>query len=56
MGAVRVEQAQAAGAQVIVTACPFCLTNIEDAIKVSGLEGTMEAIDLCELVDRHLEP
>lgn len=55
MGMVRVEQAQAAGADVIVTACPFCLTNIEDAIKVAGLEGRMEAVDLCELVDRHLE-
>ena len=56
MGVLRVEQARAAGADVIVTACPFCLANIEDAIKVSGLEGTVEAIDLCELVDRHLVP
>ena len=37
-----------------MTACPFCLVNIEDAIKVAGLEGKMEAIDLCELVDRHI--
>ena len=56
MGVQRVEQALAAGAQVVVTACPFCLTNIEDAIKVAGLEGRMEAVDLCELVDRQLEP
>jgi len=55
MGVVRVQQARAAGADVIVTACPFCLTNIEDAIKVAGLEGRMEAIDLVELVDRQLE-
>jgi len=27
----------------------------EDAIKVAGLEGKMEAIDLCELIDRHLQ-
>jgi hypothetical protein len=39
---------------VIVTACPFCLVNLEDAIKVSGLEGQMEAMDLTELVSRHL--
>ena len=25
-----------AGANVIVTACPFCMVNIEDAIKVAG--------------------
>ena len=54
MGKLRVEMAKEAGATVIVTACPFCMVNIEDAIKTSGLEGKMEAIDLVELVDRHL--
>ncbi len=54
MGVLRVEMAKKAGAHVIVTACPFCLVNIEDAIKVSGLEGQMEALDLTELVSRHL--
>ncbi len=55
MGVVRVEQAREAGADVIVTACPYCLTNIEDAIKVAGLEGKMEVLDLVELVDRQLQ-
>ena len=55
MGVLRVEMAQKAGADVIVTACPFCLVNIEDAIKVSGLEGRMEALDLTELIARHLQ-
>ena len=55
MGVLRVEMAKKAGASVMVTACPFCLVNIEDAIKVAGLEGQMEAIDLCELVAQHLE-
>ena len=55
MGVLRVEMAKQAGADVIVTACPFCLVNIEDAIKVAGLEGKLEAIDLCELVAEHLE-
>lgn len=54
MGVLRVEMAKNAGANVIVTACPFCLVNMEDAIKVSGMEGKMEAMDLVELVDRHL--
>jgi Fe-S oxidoreductase len=54
MGVLRVEMAQKAGADVIVTACPFCLVNIEDAIKVAGLEGEMEAIDLCELIEQHM--
>lgn len=54
MGVLRVEMAAKAGANVIVTACPFCLVNIEDAIKVAGMEGRMEAIDLSELVVQHL--
>jgi Fe-S oxidoreductase len=55
MGVLRVKMAAEAGANVIVTACPFCLVNIEDAIKVAGLEGKMNAIDLAELVADHLE-
>ena len=54
MGVLRVRMAADAGASVVVTACPFCMVNIEDAIKVAGLEGQMTAIDLAELVDRQM--
>ncbi len=54
MGVLRVRMAAEAGANVIVTACPFCMVNIEDAIKVAGLEGKMSAIDLTELVDQQI--
>jgi Fe-S oxidoreductase len=54
MGVKRVRMAAEAGANVIVTACPFCMANIEDAIKVAGLEEKMTAIDLAELVDRQM--
>ena len=54
MGVKRVRMAAEAGANVIVTACPFCMVNIEDAIKVAGMEGKMTAIDLAELVDKQL--
>ena len=54
MGVKRVQMAAEAGANVIVTACPFCMVNIEDAIKVAGLEGKMTAIDLAELVDQQM--
>jgi Fe-S oxidoreductase len=54
IGVKRVQMAAAAGANVIVTACPFCMVNIEDAIKVAGLEGKMAAIDLAELVDQQI--
>ena len=52
MGVLRVRMAAEAGANVIVTACPFCMVNLEDAIKVAGMEGEMSAIDLTELVDQ----
>jgi len=54
MGVLRVKMAAEAGANVIITACPFCMVNIEDAIKVTGMELKMSAIDLAELVDRQL--
>ena len=54
MGVKRVQMAAEAGANVIVTACPFCMVNIEDAIKVAGMEGKMTAIDLAELAEQQI--
>lgn len=54
MGEVRVKMASEIGAQIIVTACPFCLINLEDAIKTTGNEGKIEVIDLVELVDKSM--
>jgi len=54
IGVQRVRMAAEAGANVIVTACPFCMVNIEDAIKVAGLEGKMTAIDLAELAAQQM--
>jgi Fe-S oxidoreductase len=55
MGGLRVKMAAESGANVIVTACPFCMVNMEDAIKVAGLEGKVTAIDLTELVEKQIE-
>ncbi len=54
MGVLRVNMAAEAGANVIVTACPFCLVNIQDAIKVAGKEDEMEALDFTQLIEEHL--
>lgn len=54
MGQVRAEMAYKAGANVIITACPFCLVNIEDGIKTSGLEGKVKAMDITELIVQQL--
>ena len=50
MGVLRVNMAREAGADVLVTACPFCLINMEDAIKIAGLEGKLQVVDLTELL------
>ena len=55
MGILRVQMAKEAGATVIVTACPFCLVNIQDAVKTLDLDNEIEVIDIAELVDKHLE-
>ena len=47
---LRVKDAVALGADHIVTACPFCLMTLEDAVKTSGNEGRVEIVDLAELV------
>lgn len=47
---VKVEEALAVGAQVLVTACPWCHLQIEDAIKTSDREGKLEAKDISELL------
>ena len=52
MSELRVRMAVEIGAQIIVTACPFCLINLEDAVKTTGNDGKIEVIDLVELVDR----
>jgi Fe-S oxidoreductase len=54
IGVKRVRMAAEAGANVIVTACPFCMVNLEDAIKVADLEGKMTVIDLVELAEQQL--
>lgn len=54
IGVIRVRMAAEAGANVIVTGCPFCMVNLEDAVKVAGLEGKMSVIDLTELVDQQI--
>jgi Fe-S oxidoreductase len=49
---IRVEQAVEAGAEVVVTACPWCLVNLGEAAKSAGTN--LEVIDITELAVRHL--
>jgi Fe-S oxidoreductase len=47
---IRVREALQLGADTIVTACPFCLINMEDGIKSVNADELIEAKDLAELL------
>jgi Fe-S oxidoreductase/nitrate reductase gamma subunit len=51
----RTDQAVKTRAQIVGTACPYCLTMLGDGIKEKGLEEAMKAIDLAELVEQCME-
>ena len=47
---IRVQEALDAGAQVLATACPFCLINFEDAVKVLDRENDLLIRDVSEIL------
>jgi Fe-S oxidoreductase/nitrate reductase gamma subunit len=55
MSEIRVREASATGAEILITACPLCLIMLEDALKTLGLEKQLTVMDLNELVLRSLE-
>lgn len=55
MSEVRIREAEATHAQILVTACPLCRIMLEDARKVAGLEETLRVMDLNELILHALE-
>ena len=51
---LRVQEAAATGANVIATACPFCITCLEDGVKSMGIEG-LEVLDIVEIAAQVLQ-
>ncbi len=52
---LRVAQAEETGAEVIVAACPYCVSMFEDAIKTTGRSETMRVMELSELLLEAIE-
>lgn len=48
---LRVEQALAAGAEVLATACPYCITMFEDSRLTLEKEGDIEIKDITEIIE-----
>ncbi len=47
---LRVNQAAETEAELIATACPFCMQMLEDGLKLTDRDSTMEVRDIAELV------
>ncbi|MDY6861848.1 MAG: heterodisulfide reductase-related iron-sulfur binding cluster, partial [Thermodesulfobacteriota bacterium] len=47
---LRVKEAAKIDAQILITACPFCLSMLEDALKTAGYEDKIEVKDISELM------
>ena len=52
---VRIEQVMETGADIVATACPYCVQMFTDAIKAKGAEETLFAKDIAELVAESME-
>ena len=55
MSEVRLREAEATGAEILITACPLCLIMLEDARKAVGVKEDFRVMDLNELVLEALE-
>ena len=47
---LRLEQAVGVGAEVLVTACPYCITNFEDSRLNRANSEAIEIKDITEIV------
>ena len=46
---LRISEALEAGVGALVTACPYCITMLEDSCNVMGKAGELKVMDLSEL-------
>ena len=50
----RTEEALGTGADIISTACPFCMIMLDDAVKASGRGDDVAVMDISQVVERSL--
>ena len=51
----RIDEIVEAGVSCVASACPYCLTMFDDALKAKGVEESLQSLDLSELVVEALE-
>ena len=47
---LRVQEAADAGAEVLATACPYCISMLEDSIKTRNLDERLAVKELSEIL------
>ena len=51
----RTDEAIATGADVVSTACPYCLIMLDDAVKARGREEDVKVLDVAQLLERSMD-
>lgn len=51
---IRLEQANAVGAQILATSCPYCITNFEESRLNLSYENVLEIKDITEIISEML--
>lgn len=54
VNSIRTDQAAATGASKVATACPFCMQMMEDGVKLTGREDSMQVKDIAEVLAERL--
>lgn len=49
-GEIRINDAMELDAEIMLTSCPFCIINLEDAAKTTGNEENIKVMDVLELM------
>jgi len=52
----RTQEALGTGADVVSTACPFCMIMLDDAVKANGRADEVSVLDIAQVVERSLAP
>ncbi len=50
----RTEEALGTGAEIVSTACPFCMIMLDDAVKAQGRGDEVSVVDVSQLLERSL--
>jgi heterodisulfide reductase subunit D len=50
----RTQEALGTGADVVSTACPFCMIMLDDAVQASGKGDEVRVMDISQLVEESL--